>query len=169
MANKGLANISVTALRDEIKMRLNGTLPYNPSSGDYWVYKTSTAPTTPATIFVATDEFVGNIRTSDSVAVTDKVKWIAIKNLGYTGLDGGTKSNEAIMMNFSGVSPTYNGTDGDDANNMFIGPGELFVVKLNGVLVEDLKIGTCKLTAGMPSAIGSDTVSYLAAAVIQDL
>ena len=169
MANKGVANISITALRDEIKMRLNGTLSYNPSTGDYWVYKTNVAPTDPDPIFVATDEFVGNIRTGDSVAVTDKVKWLAIKNLGFTEVGGGVKSQEGIMINFSGTDPTVGGTDGDDANNMFIAPGELFVVKLNGVLVEDLRIGTCQLTAGMPSAIGTSTVAYTAAAVIQDL
>ena len=171
MANDAYANTGVNIMRDEIKAKLSGNLNQTNARGTgiEWLYKSGLAPTSPAVLIAVGDEFSGNENTNTS-AGADKVLWLSIKNLGYTTHAKTTRSSEGIMINFSGTNPTVGGTDSDDANNMFVGPGELFVVKFRGVLCEDLKIGTCTLGSyDIPAAIGTDTVAYTMAALVQDV
>jgi|2_EtaG_2_1085320.scaffolds.fasta_scaffold10169_4 hypothetical protein len=171
MAHKGIANTSASVLRDEIKAKFNGNLAHVPDSGrgEYWVYKTSVVASAPAVLFTDDDEFLGNERTGDSVATGDIIRWIAIKNLGYKQITKVSKTIEGIMLNYTGTNPLYNGTNDAATNNIVIGPGELFVAKLNGVLVEDLKVGTCVLNNFVPSQLGTDNVAYIVAAIIDDI
>lgn len=170
MAHKGIANISVSALRDEVKARFSGSLEHVPSTStnQYWVYKTATAAISPAVLLATTDDFVGNIN-NETVAAGDKVIWLAIKNLGTQDTAGSLKTTNGIMMNFSGVNPTFDGLIDAQDNNIVIGPNELFVVKLNGVLQANLKVGTCVLTSGVPSAVGTTAVAYQLAAIVEDI
>ena len=74
------------------------------------------------------------------------------------------------MINFTGTNPLYNGTNDANTNNIIIGPGEMFTARLNGILVEDLKIGSIIISAtGQSSAIGTDTVAYIIAAIIKEV
>ena len=167
MAHKGIANLSTSVLRDEIKAKFGGTSSYEPITGEYWVYKTATAPTSPSAVFTTADDFIQN---AGAVAVDDEVKWIAIKNLGYTEIAKTNKTAQGIMINWAGANPLFNGVDGTDSNNIIIGPGEMFVARLKGVLVEDLRVGSIITSAtGQSSAIGTDTVAYITAAVIKDV
>tara|TARA_R100000458_G_C8268603_1_gene243444 strand:- start:983 stop:1489 length:507 start_codon:yes stop_codon:yes gene_type:complete len=166
MAHNATAGISATILRDEVKSKLTGQLNQPGASGN-WVYKTDNCPVSPATLFNTNDEFFGNLTASDSVAATDPIYWLAIKNLGIRAVGGNTKTTEGIMINYAGAAPIYNGTDSNDNSNMLIGPGELFVVRFNGVLVEDVQIGTVAFSGfSKASSIGLNTVAYSAAAII---
>ena len=168
--NNAIGNLTASVFRDEMKGRFSGQLLHTPKADQYWVYKTHSVPVTPAPIFVTTDEFMANERTGDSVAVDDKVIYLVIKHTGYLTSSKTSTTREGIMLNYSGADPLFDGNDGADTNSIFISPKELFIVKLNGVLVEDLQVGTCVLDSnGLPSALGIDTVYAEIAAIIEDI
>ena len=169
MANAGKTSSSATILLDEIKSRLSGILDYTPAdSTEKWIYKQHSVPASPEVIFSTNDEYTGNLAASDSVANGDKILWIAVKHTGKINTTN-AKTSEGIMLNFTGTSPLFGGTNDAGTNNIVIGPGELFVCKLNGVLAEDLKVGTCVLSSNKPSAIGASTVLAHVAAIIDDI
>ena len=168
MADKASGGITAKILHDEVKVRLKGELNYEPAdSTEKWVYKKHSVPASPDVIFSNSggDEFYGEA--NSAVADTDAVLWIAVKHSGTS--DGSTATTEAIMINFSGTDPVWNGTDGSSNNNMIIGPNELFVFRGNGTLIADIKVGTVKLAANKASAIGTGTVEAYVAVVVDDL
>jgi|10_taG_2_1085330.scaffolds.fasta_scaffold00524_7 hypothetical protein len=169
MADKGIGSLSASILFDEIKTRFTGSLDYEPfDATQKWVYKKNTVGTSPVAFLVTSDEFLGNESTGDTLAAGDKILWIAIKHTGYrTKLK--EKTNEGVMLNFAGANPEFDGTISNDKNNMFIVPGELLVLKLNGVLQPNLIFGTCALTNGVPSALGTSTVYIQVAAIVEDI
>ena len=171
MANEAKGGLSASILFDEIKSRLNGSLNYTPADNTQkWVYKRHSVPVTPEDLFVATDEFLGNASgaTANELATGDKVLWIAIKHSGFLNSTNAT-TKEGIMVNWTGTAPVFDGTNDASTNNTIIAPNELLILKLNGVLVEDLMAGTCVLSGGVPSAIGTSTVYAHVAAVIEDI
>ena len=168
--NKGIANLTTSVFRDEMKGRFSGQLLHTPKSDQYWVYRTHSVPIDPAVIFTNNDEFMANERNSDALADGDKVIYLSIKHTGYLTSSKANTTREGIMLSYSGTDPLYNGNNDAETNNMFISPKELFVIKLNGVLVADLKVGTCVLDSnGLPSAKGIDTVYAEIAAIVEDI
>lgn len=171
MANDAKAGLSASVLFDEIKSRLTGNLDFTPvDSTQKWVYKRHSVPVTPADLFVATDEFLGNTSgaSANELATGDKILWIGIKHSGYLNSTNAT-TKEGIMVSWTGTAPLFNGTNDADTNNVVLAPNEMIILKLNGVLVEDLMVGTCVLSSGVPSAIGVSTVYAHVAAIIEDI
>ena len=168
MADKASGGISVKVLKDESKIRFKGELNYEPAdTTEKWIYKIHSVPATPAVIFSNSggDEFFG--AASDAIADTDKVLWIAIKHSGTS--DGTNATTEGIMVNYeAGNAPLWNGTDGGHTNNMIVGPNELFVFRPNGTEVQDILVGTVKLTGNKASATGTGTVEIYVSAIIDD-
>ena len=169
MANNAKAGLSASILFDEIKSRLTGSLDFQPvDNTQKWIYKRHSVPATPADLFTANDEFLGNVAASDGLATGDKILWIAIKHSGYLNSTNAT-TREGIMVNWTGTAPLFNGTNDADTNNVVLVPNEMIILKLNGVLVEDLMVGTCVLSSGVPSAEGTSTAYAHVAAIIEDI
>ena len=162
MANKGLGSMTASILPDEVKSTLTGACNYTPLTGEKWIYKQASITTSSADIFVETDEFFGNIATSDSVATNDKVRWIAIKHTGTT--NGSTSTNEGILLSQAGGTVAHDATGAN--SGILIGPNELFVAKFDGTTVADLHASTVVLTGQAPTANGSTAVLVYIAAII---
>ena len=166
MADKASGGISVKVLKDESKVRFKGELNYEPAdSSEKWVYKVHSVAASPAVILTANDEFFGEANAP--LQATDKVLWIAVKHSGTS--DGTNATTLGVMINFSGTNPLHGGTNDAQTNNMLIGPNELFVFRPNGTLVEDIKVGTVKLTGNKATAIGTGTVELYVSAIIDDV
>jgi len=162
------SNLSASILFDEIKSRLSGTLDYVPAdNSEKWIYKKITVGSTPSSLFNSNDEFLGNINSADSLTNDDKVLWLAMKHSGVSGINS-AKTKEGVMVNYAGSSkpPLYNGTSGNNQNNIFLIPDELYIAKFNGVTISDLQAGTCRLTNYKPSAVGLSNVLIHVAALI---
>ena len=167
MADKASGGISVKVLKDESKVRFKGELNYETAdSSEKWVYKVDSVPTSPAVILSTSDEFYGQTAT-DALSGSDKVLWIAVKHSGTS--DGTNATTLGVMINFSGTNPLHGGTNDAQTNNMLIGPNELFVFRPNGTLVEDIKVGTVKLTGNKATGIGTGTVEIYVSAIIDDV
>ena len=166
MADKALGGISVKVLKDESRVRFKGELNYEPAdSTEKWVYQVHSVPASPAVIFTTNDEFFGEANAP--LQATDNVLWIAIKHSGTS--DGTNTTAEGIMVNYeAGNAPLWNGTDGAHTNNMIVGPNELFVFRPNGTEVQDILVGTVKLTGNKASATGTGTVEIYVSAIIDD-
>ena len=170
MANDiGHGSLSASILFEEIKSRLSGKIEHTPDSNEKCVYKKHIVPSSPSNIFTINDEYLGNLGASDGIANGDEIVWLAIKHSGFSTLSK-IATTEGVMINFSGASkpPLFNGSSANNQNNIFISPGELLIIKVNGVNIEDLIAGTCKLSGSKPSAAGSSGALIYAAAIIAD-
>jgi len=166
MADKATASLSALILSDLNKGSMSGNLNYEPTTGDYWIYKEIIVDASSAALLQAGIEYEGTIRADGTELVTatgDKVKWIAIKHTGTT--DGTTATSEGIVVSLAAAA------DGDynEVEGVFIDSGDLWVGKLPATTLNTIGAGTVVVTNGSPSAVGTGDVLVQVAAIITDV
>ena len=161
----GRALTSADILSGNIKSRISRNISFTPSlNSQKWVYKKHTVGLNPLALF-ADDFFIG---TSDQVDMSDEVLWLSVKHSGYLN-NVGAKTSNGVMINMNAKSPLFNGTSGNGQNNIVLAPGELYISKLNGVVINDLIAGTCELGGDIPTAQGTSNAIVHIAAIIRDV
>ena len=144
MADKGISNLSASVFMDDIKSSMSGSLNYEPKdANDKWIY---------AEISVGS---------TDTIATSDAVHWIAVKNISTTITDGIVISTEAgtAAWNLAG--------------GIAIGSGEMVILKLSAPATTIAHIHavsvTMDSTGNYPTGTHSGTVSCQVAAVLDNL
>tara|TARA_R100001530_G_scaffold38124_1_gene29539 strand:- start:10341 stop:10811 length:471 start_codon:yes stop_codon:yes gene_type:complete len=156
MADKATGSLSTSVFQDDIKSTMSGSSAYTPVSGDddAWAFAEVGVTHSGTNILDTSDSYLG---LAAAVSLSDKVKWVAIKNISTTSTEG------------LGISLT-----GDAAYNtnttMILGNGEMLVLKTPNLTVEGLHGKSCTLDAnGKPSAQGTATVTCQVAAILEDV
>ena len=156
MADKAIANMSASIFLDEIKSSMGGDLNFEPAdSGDKWIFY-EVAVSNSSGVLVTTIDFLG---TDTATTSSDKVRWLAVKNLSTTKTDG-------VCICFDGGTAAHNLVDG-----LFIGAGEMMVVKCPNTTLANLIAVSVLMdgTYGYPSAAHTGTVKCHVAAIIDDV
>ena len=157
MADKGTANISASIFMDDIKSSLGGDLSYTPVSADddAWVFAETGIAHDADNILDTSDSYLGS---SAAVSTSDKVKWLAIKNISTTATEG-------IGINVSAGTANYN-----DTGTIILGNGEMLVINVPNCNVSDLHAKSCVLDSdGKPSSQGTSTVTCQVAAILENV
>ena len=158
MADKASSNSSASVFMDDIKSSISGASDYTPVSGDddAWIYAEVGVGNGAATAILDTsDSYLG---LAAAVSLSDKVKWIPIKNISTTVTEG-----VAICID-NGNAAYY------DTDIMILGNGEIIVMKTPNLTVGDLNVRSCTLDSDLkPSAQGSATVTCQVAAILEDV
>ena len=156
MADKATGSLSASVFQDDIKSTMSGSSVYEPVSGDddAWMFAEVGVTHSGTNILDTSDSYLG---LAAAVSLSDKVKWVAIKNISTTSTEG------------LGISLT-----GDAAYNtnttMILGNGEMLVLKTPTLTVEGLHGKSCTLDGdGKPSAQGTATVTCQVAAILEDV
>ena len=156
MADKATSNLTASIFMDDIKSSLRGSSSYTPVSGDddAWMFAEVAVTHTGTNILDTSDSYLGS---ASVVSLSDKVKWVAIKNISTT-------STEGIGISLTGDA-VYNTN-----TTMILGNGEMLVLKAPNLTVEGLHGKSCTLDAdGKPNAQGTATVSIQVAAILEDV
>jgi hypothetical protein len=156
MADKAITNISTSIFLDEIKSSMGGDLNFEPADdGDKWIFN-ETAVSSSSGDLVTTIDFLG---TDTATTTSDKVRWIAVKNISTIKTDG-------VCICFDGGTAAYNLVDG-----IFIGAGEMVVVKCPNTTMGNLHAVSVTMdgTYGYPSAAHTGSVTCQVAAIIDDV
>ena len=158
MADKATGSLSASVFQDDIKSTMSGSSAYTPVSGDddAWVFAEVAVGNGAATAILDTsDSYLG---LAAAVSLSDKVKWVAIKNISTT-------STEGVAICIDNGNAAYN-----DSDVMILGNGEMIIMKTPNLTVGDLNVRSCTLDAnGKPSAQGSATVTCQVAAILEDV
>ena len=157
MADKGIASISASIFMDDIKSSLGGSSSYTPvsSDDDAWVFAEVGVAYNGTDILDTNDSYLG---LAAAVATSDKVKWIAIKNVSTT-------STEGVGISISAGDAAYNTID-----TIILGNGEMLVLKTPNLTVAGLHGKACTLDSdGKPSAQGTGTTTCQVAAILEDV
>ena len=157
MADKGTASLSASIFMDDIKSSLGGSSSYTPvsSDDDAWVFAEVGVAYNGTDILDTSDSYLG---LAAAVATTDKVKWIAIKNVSTT-------STEGVGISISAGDAAYNTID-----TIILGNGEMLVLKTPNLTVAGLHGKACTLDSdGKPSAQGTGTTTCQVAAILEDV
>ena len=113
MADQAVSSMSVGVFMDDVRSSIGGTNNYTPVSGDddAWVFAEVAVGNGGSTDLLDTnDSYLG---LAAAVATTDKIKWIAIKNISTT-------STEGVGINIDAGDAAYNTID-----TMILGNGEI--------------------------------------------
>ena len=157
MADKGTASLSASVFMDDIKSSLGGSSSYTPvsSDDDAWVFAEVGVAYNGTDILDTSDSYLG---LAAAVATTDKVKWIAIKNVSTT-------STEGVGISISAGDAAY-----DTIDTIILGNGEMLVLKTPNLTVAGLHGKACTLDSdGKPSAQGTGTTTCQVAAILEDV
>jgi hypothetical protein len=157
MADKGTASLSASIFMDDIKSSLGGSSSYTPvsSDDDAWVFAEVGVAYNGTDILDTSDSYLG---LAAAVATSDKVKWIAIKNVSTT-------STEGVGISISAGDAAYNTID-----TIILGNGEMMVLKTPNLTVAGLHGKACTLDSdGKPSAQGTGTTTCQVAAILEDV
>ena len=157
MADKAVSSLSAGVFMDDVRSAIGGTSNYTPVSGDddAWVFAEVGVAYNGTDILDTSDSYLG---LAAAVATTDKVKWIAIKNISTT-------STEGIGISIAAGDAAYNTID-----TIILGNGEMVVLKTPNLTVAGLHGKSCTLDSdGKPSAQGSATVNVQIAAILEDV
>ena len=156
MADQAISSLSTGVFMDDVRSALGGTSNYTPVSGDddAWMFAEVGVTYNGTNILDTSDSYLG---LAAAVSLSDKVKWVAIKNISTTSTEG------------LGISLT-----GDAAYNtnttMILGNGEMLILKTPTLTVEGLHGKSCTLDSdGKPSAQGTATVTCQVAAILEDV
>ena len=156
MADKAIANTSAAILLDEIKSSMGGELNFEPAdAGDKWIFY-EVAVSSSSGDLVTTIDFLG---TDTATTTSDKVRWLAVKNLSTTKTDG-------ICICLDGGTAAYDLVDG-----IFIGAGEMMIIKCPNTTMANLHAVAVTMdgTYGYPSSAHTGSVSCQVAAIIDDV
>ena len=156
MADSGVTNISTEIFLDEVRSKMSGTCDYIPEDGDdKWIFAELAVGNSSADL-VATLDYFGT--STPTVVADDDVEWIAIKNISATSTDG-------IAVRIDAGTAAWN-----SAGNMFIGAGEMLVMKCRLTPIGSVHAISVTLTgaSGGPSGTHSGTVACHVAAILAD-
>ena len=158
MADKATGSMSASVFQDEVKATVSGSSTYTPVSGDddAWVFAEVAVGNGAATAILDTsDSYLG---LAAAVSLSDKVKWVAIKNISTTATEG-------VAICIDNGNAAYN-----DADVMILGNGEIIIMKTPNLTAGDLNVRSCTLDSDLkPSAQGSATVTCQVAAILEDV
>ena len=158
MADKATGSVSASIFQDDIKSTMSGSSVYEPVSGDddAWMFAEVGVGNGAATAILDTsDSYLG---LAAAVSLSDKVKWVSIKNISTTATEG-------VAICIDNGNAAYNDTD-----IMVLGNGEMIVMKTPNLTVGDLNARSCTLDSDLkPSAQGSATVTCQVAAILEDV
>ena len=157
MADQAISSSSASVFMDDVRSSLGGTNNYTPVSGDddAWVFAEVGVTHSGTDILDTSDSYLG---LAAAVATTDKVKWIAIKNISTT-------STEGVGISISAGDAAYNTID-----TIILGNGELVILKTPNLTVAGLHGKACTLDSdGKPSAQGTGTTTCQVAAILEDV
>ena len=156
MADKAITNISSSIFLDEIRSSMGGNLDFEPAdSGDKWIF-TEVSVASDHGDLVTTIDFLA---TDTATTTSDKVRWIAVKNISTLKTDG-------ICICFDGGTPAFDLVDG-----IFIGAGEMVVLKCPNTTMANLHARSVTMdgTYGYPSEAHTGSVKCHVAAIIDDV
>ena len=156
MADQATSSISTSIFLDEIKSRMNGICDYTPvDADDKWIFAEIAVGNSSADL-VATLDYLGT--STPTVVADDDVEWIAIKNISGTATDG-------IAVRIDAGTAAHN-----SAGNMYIGAGEMLVMKCRLTPIGSVHAISVTLTgaSGGPSGTHSGTVACHVAAILAD-
>ena len=156
MADSGVTNISTEIFLDEVRSKMSGTCDYIPEDGDdKWIFAELAVGNSSADL-VATLDYFGT--STPTVVADDDVEWIAIKNISATSTDG-------IAVRIDAGTAAWN-----SAGNMFIGSGEMLVMKCRLTPIGSIHSISVTMNAsyGKPSGTHSGTVACHVAAILAD-
>ena len=156
MADQATSSISTSVFLDEIKSRMNGICDYTPvDADDKWIFAEVAVGNSSADL-VATLDYLGT--STPTVVADDDVEWIAIKNISGTATDG-------IAVRIDAQAAAHN-----SAGNMYIGAGEMLVMKCRLTPIGSIHAISVTLTgaSGGPSGTHSGTVACHVAAILAD-
>ena len=156
MADQATSSISTSVFLDEIKSRMNGICDYTPvDADDKWIFAEVAVGNSSADL-VATLDYLGT--STPTVVGDDDVEWIAIKNISATATDG-------IAVRIDAQAAAHN-----SAGNMYIGAGEMLVMKCRLTPIGSVHAISVTLTgaSGGPSGTHSGTVACHVAAILAD-
>ena len=157
MADKGISSLSASIFMDDIKSSLGGICNYTPvsSDDDAWVFAEVGVAYNGTDILDTSDSYLGS---ANAVATSDKVKWIAIKNISTT-------STEGVGISIAAGDAAYNTID-----TIILGNGEMVILKTPNLTVAGLHGKACTLDSdGKPSAQGTGTTTCQVAAILENV
>ena len=171
MASNAKGYVSATVFDEMIRTRFNGGMSRSAGLGEKWIHKVGECTTGSSQVFKAGDTAGTNdnfISGGAEIATGDKVFWIAIKHSGVL-FRTATPTLESILFTHTGATPAFGGTGA--TSSVIIGPGELYIARLNGVTVADLNYITCKTSGSIPNAVGSSGagIECQIAALLEDI
>ena len=141
---------------DDVRSAIGGICNYTPVSGDddAWIFAEVGVTYNGTNILDTNDSYLG---LAAAVSLSDKVKWVAIKNISTT-------STEGIGISLTGDAAF------DTNTTMILGNGEMLILKTPTLTVEGLHGKSCTLDSdGKPSAQGTATVTCQVAAILEDV
>ena len=162
---KAEGNLSFKVLPDEIRKRFNGTMTCTGAdTDDKWVYAKVQVVYNKDDILTSDDDYL--MTPTTSVATGDKYKFLMIKHTGWTDSNENVKSVYGVMIAIDAGTPAYN-----DANLLFLAPGDTMTLKLPNCTVGGLHARTCTIANGVPTADGSSGQNVLieVAAILEDV
>ena len=165
MADAATMTLEAVILPDEIQKTLSDlTFAYTPAdANDKWYYKLVNVTTSSGNLIAGNflQNSAGiNVGSSEAtVSISDKVKFIFIKNTGTT--DGSTSTDDSIYIVLDGGTAAYTSTDAIE-----IGAGESWYGKLTNTLVGNLNAITGDANA---SSTGDGSAQCVVAAIIDDV
>ena len=158
MADQAVSSLSAGVFMDDVRSSIGGISNYTPVSGDddAWAFAEVAVGNGAATAILDTsDSYLG---LAAAVSLSDKVKWVAIKNISTT-------STEGVAICIDNGNAAY-----DDTDVMILGNGEMIIMKTPNLTVGDLNVRSCTLDSdGKPSAQGTATVTCQVAAILEDV
>ena len=165
MADAATMTLEAVILPDEIQKTLSDlTFAYTPAdANDKWYYKLVNVTTSSGNLIAGNflQNSAGiNVGSSEAtVSISDKVKFIFIKNTGTT--DGSTSTDDSIYIVLDGGTAAHTSTDAIE-----IGAGESWYGKLTNTLVGNLNAITGDANAG---STGDGNAQCVVAAIIDDV
>ena len=166
---RATGNLSFKVLPNEIRKRFNGTCNYTgPDANDKWIYKKFVVDESSDKIFLTSDEFLG-ISTSAALVLTNPVRFIMIKHTGFTDANENVSTTIGVLLTFTGAAPVFD-SDDDENTPIFLAAGDTVALKVPVSQADDWRAITCKVSSGIPSAVGAggDDVLIEIAAIIDD-
>ena len=165
MADAATMTIKAVILPDEIQKTLKDlTFAYTPADAtEKWFYSlvnvrhnSSRDLLEGAFLSKSTGTDSGGI--TNTIATTDKIKFLFIKNTGTT--DGSTSTDESVMLVFDGSAVAHGST-----NAVVIDAGESWFAKLPNTTVADLHC----ISADSDQTVGGGHVQCIVAAILDDI
>ena len=166
MADAATMTIKAVLLPDEIQSTLKDlTFAYTPAdANDKWFYGLINVPHNTGSVDLISGEFLSSSAgkntgsSTASIATTDKVKFLFIKNTGTT--DGSSSTDESVMLVFDGSTVAHGST-----NAIVVDAGESWYVKLPNTTVGDLHA----IAADPDQTSASGNVQCIVAAILDDV
>ena len=165
MADAATMTIKAVLLPDEIQATLKDlTFTYTPAdASEKWFYNLVVVRHN-ASANLITGSYLSNSAGTQiasetaSISVSDKVKFLFIKNTGTT--DGSSSTDESVHLALDGSAVAHGST-----NAIEISAGQSWFAKLPNTTVEDLHA----ITADPDQTVGGGSVQCIVAAIIDDV